>query len=246
MNKDEILTIIRNKPLPNHIAIILDGNGRWAQKRGLPRIMGHEKGAKTLKEITVASKNLGIKYLSAFVFSTENWKRPKTEVDYIMNQIIKICNDYQFLVKNNIKLMITGTKNKLSEEVINAINLAITKTSNCNKMTLNLVFNYGAKQEIVDCVKKITTLYEKQQIKISDIDEKMIEKNLYHNELPDVDLMIRTSGEIRISNFLLWQIAYAELYFTKTYWPDFHPKELYLAILEYQKRNRRFGGLIQE
>ncbi len=243
MKKEELLELIKQKPFPKHVALILDGNGRWAKEKGLPRTVGHEKGAKTLQEIAISSKELGIKYLTAFVFSTENWERPIDEVTFIMNQIIKLCNDYKKLVKNNIKLQVIGSKENISDEVRDAIKKAVINTSMCSGMVLNLAFNYGSKLELIDCMKSIGNLIKENKISIYDINEELIENNLYTKGMPNVDLMIRTSGEVRISNYLLWQIAYAELYFTKTYWPDFHTKELYLAIYEYQNRNRRFGGL---
>lgn len=243
MKKEILLGLVNQKPLPKHVAFILDGNGRWAKSKGLPRTLGHEKGAKTLQEIAVSSKNLGIKYITAFVFSTENWSRPKDEVEFIMNQIIKICNEYKTLVKNNIKLQVIGSKEHIPTDVEEAIKLATINTSMCDGMILNMAFNYGGKQELVDCFKNIGNELLNNKININEINEELIENNLYTKDIPNVDLLIRTSGEIRISNFLLWQIAYAEMYFTKTYWPDFHTKELYEAIYEFQNRNRRFGGL---
>ena len=239
MKKTTLLEEISKKDLPQHIAFILDGNGRWATSKGLPRTIGHQKGAKTLKEITIECNNIGIKYITAFVFSTENWNRPIDEVNFIMNEIIKLCNDYKTLVKNNIKLNWIGSSKNVPVDVVNAIKEAVYNTKDCTGLNLNMAFNYGSKTEIVDSIKRII----EDNINPNDITEKLVEKYLYTKDIPNVDLLIRTSGEMRISNFLLWQIAYAEIYFTKTYWPDFHKKELYEAIFEYQKRNRRFGGL---
>lgn len=239
MKKGILLEEINKKELPLHIAFILDGNGRWATSKGLPRTMGHQKGAKTLKEITIECNNIGIKYITAFVFSTENWNRPIDEVNFIMNEIIKLCNDYKTLVKNNIKLNWIGSPKNVPNDVKEAIGKAIDNTKNCTGLVLNMAFNYGGKTEIVDSIKNIID----NNINSNDITEDLVERYLYTKDIPNVDLLIRTSGEMRISNFLLWQIAYAEIYFTKTYWPDFHKKELYEAIFEYQKRNRRFGGL---
>lgn len=239
MKKTTLLEEISKKDLPQHIAFILDGNGRWATSKGLPRTMGHQKGAKTLKEITIECNNIGIKYITAFVFSTENWNRPIDEVNFIMNEIIKLCNDYKTLVKNNIKLNWIGSSKNVPVDVVNAIKEAVYNTKDCTGLNLNMAFNYGSKTEIVDSIKRII----EDNINPNDITEKLVEKYLYTKDIPNVDFLIRTSGEMRISNFLLWQIAYAEIYFTKTYWPDFHKKELYEAIFEYQKRNRRFGGL---
>ncbi len=246
MRKDELYNLIKNKKMPTHIAFILDGNGRWAKKRGLPRNVGHQKGAATLQEIAKSCNKLGIPYMSAYVFSTENWKRPQEEVNYLMEAVKKLCLDAEKLVKENIKLKIIGTHDNLTNDLIEAIDLAVAKTSNCSGMTLILAFNYGGKQEMIDCVKKIAQKVENKQVAIDDIDEKIIEDNLYTKNIPPVDFLIRTSGEARISNFLLWQIAYAELYFPKIYWPDFHTKELYEAINEFQNRHRRFGGLEEQ
>lgn len=243
MRKDELLKEIKNKNIPTHVAFILDGNGRWAKEKGLPRTFGHKKGADTLQEIIKSSSELGISYVSAYVFSTENWTRPKDEVDFIMNEIIRICKDYKKLVNNNVKLQILGTREKVSEKVLKAIDEAVLKTSSCTGTTLLLAFNYGSKLEITEAVKKIAKLAKENDINIDDINEQTIEENLYTKDIPPVDLLVRTSGELRISNFLLWQIAYAEMYFTKTYWPDFHTKQLYEAIYDYQNRHRRYGGL---
>lgn len=239
MKKTILLEEITKKELPLHIAFILDGSGRWATSKGLPRNMGHQKGAKTLKEITLECNNIGIKYISAFVFSTENWNRPSDEVNFIMNEIIKLCKDYKTLVKNNIKLNWIGSYKNVPTNIVEAIEEAVYNTKECSGLNLNMAFNYGGKTEIVDSIKHII----EDNINPNDITEELVEKYLYTKDIPSVDLLIRTSGEMRISNFLLWQIAYAEIYFTKTYWPDFHKKELYEAIFEYQKRNRRFGGL---
>lgn len=243
MKKQDLLDKVLENHLPTHIALILDGNGRWAQKRMLPRTFGHKKGAETFREIIHASSDLGIKYLSAFTFSTENWKRPKEEVDFIMNEIIHLCKDWQKLVKKNIKLIVIGTRKNVPIYVQKALDDVCEKTKTNNGMQLNIAFNYGAKEEIVHATKEIATLVANGQLQIEDINEAIFETHLYTKDIPPVDLMIRTSGEIRLSNYLLWQNAYAEMIFTKTLWPDFHTKELYEAILEYQKRNRRFGGV---
>ncbi len=243
MRKVEILEKIKNNNLPTHIAFILDGNGRWAKKRGLPRNFGHQKGANTLQEVARSCNRLHIKYMSAYVFSTENWSRPLEEVNYLMNTIKKLCLEYKKLIKENIKLQVIGSKNNLSTDVIEAIELATSMTSSCTGLVLILAINYGAKLEIVDTTKKIAQKVLKQEIKIDDINEELFNNNLYTKDIPPVDFLIRTSGEIRLSNFMLWQIAYAELYFTKIFWPDFHTKELYEAISDYQTRKRRYGGL---
>lgn len=226
--------------LPNHIAIILDGNGRWAQKKGLPRNLGHRQGVKTLIKISRYCSEIGIKYLTVYAFSTENWNRPKEEVDYLM----KLLEEYfigldKNLRKRNIKLKVIGEKNKLNDKLIDIINEVQEKSKNNTGMVLNIAFNYGAKDEIINAVKGII----KDNVILS---KENIDKYLYTSESGNVDLLIRTSGEQRISNFLLWQIAYAELYFTKVYWPDFNKKELHKALESYQNRDRRFGGLKDE
>ncbi|MCX8094348.1 MAG: isoprenyl transferase [Candidatus Goldbacteria bacterium] len=232
------------KKIPVHIAIIMDGNGRWAKKRNLPRIFGHREGAKSVREITKACAEIGVKYLTLFAFSTENWKRPDNEIKFLMN----LLNDYlkkeeKTLLKNNIKFDTIGDISKLPEKIQKKINRLKKITKNCKRMTLILALNYGARNEITNTVKKISSLVKKGKLKISEIDESIISKNLYTSKYPDPDLLIRTSGEIRVSNFLLWQIAYTELYISKVLWPDFRKKELYKAIHEYEKRERRYGGL---
>lgn len=226
--------------LPNHIAIILDGNGRWAQKKGLPRNLGHRQGVETLIKISRYCSEIGIKNLTVFAFSTENWNRPKEEVDYLMNLLEEYFNGLdKNLRKRNIKLKVIGEKTNLSDKLTNIINEVQDKSKNNTGMILNIAFNYGSKDEIINAVKGII----KDNVILS---KENIDKYLYTSESGNIDLLIRTSGEQRISNFLLWQIAYAELYFTKVYWPDFNKKELHKALESYQKRDRRFGGLKDE
>lgn len=226
--------------LPNHIAIILDGNGRWAQKKGLPRNLGHRQGVETLIKISRYCSEIGIKHLTVFAFSTENWNRPKEEVDYLMNLLEEYFNGLEKnLRKRNIKLKVIGEKTNLSDKLINIINEVQDKSKNNTGMILNIAFNYGSKDEIINAVKGII----KDNVILS---KENIDKYLYTSESGNIDLLVRTSGEQRISNFLLWQIAYAELYFTKVYWPDFNKKELHKALESYQKRDRRFGGLKDE
>ncbi len=243
MKMQELLTKINENPLPTHVALILDGNGRWAKKRMLPRTFGHKKGAETFREIIKTASNLGIKYLTTFAFSTENWSRPKQEVDFIMNEIINLCGDWKKLMKQDTKLMVIGTRNNVPQNVLDALDTVSEKTKNCNKMTLLIAFNYGAKEELIHATKEIAKLVKDGSLDVEDINEETFENHLYTKDIPPVDLLIRTSGEIRISNYLLWQCAYAEMIFTNTLWPDFHTKEFYEAILEYQGRNRRFGGI---
>ena len=227
----------QNISLPNHIAIILDGNGRWAKKRGLPRNLGHKKGVETLVKIVRYCSEIGIKNLTVYAFSTENWNRPKEEVDYLM----KLIEDNMYklderLNNRNIKLNVIGEKNRLSDNIINLINEVQNKTKNNTGMIFNIAFNYGSKDELIHAFKEMI----KDNVILS---KENVDKYLYTSESKDVDLLIRTSGEKRISNFLLWQIAYAELYFTNVLWPDFTKKELNKAIESYNSRDRRFGGI---
>ena len=226
--------------LPNHLAIILDGNGRWAKKRGLPRNLGHRQGVETLVKIVRYCSDLGIKNLTVYAFSTENWNRPKQEVDYLMNLLEEYFTGIEKKLRNrNIKLKVIGEKNRLSEQLINKINYVQESTQNNTGMIFNIAFNYGSKDEIITAVNKMVN----DNILIT---KDNLDKYLYTNESGNVDLLIRTSGEQRISNFLLWQIAYAEFYFTDVHWPDFNKKELEKALEVYQGRDRRFGGLKDE
>ena len=226
--------------LPNHIAIILDGNGRWAQKKGLPRNFGHKQGVETLIKISRYCSDIGVKNLTVYAFSTENWNRPKEEVEYLMNLLKEYFQGLdKNLRKRNIKLKVIGERTNLSKELLDIINFVEENSKYNTGMILNIAFNYGGKDEIVNAVK----LMMNDKVIIS---KENIDKYLYTNESGNVDLLIRTSGEQRISNFLLWQIAYAEFYFTKVHWPDFSKKELNKAIEAYQNRDRRFGGLKDE
>jgi len=236
--------MIKLKKIPKHIAIIMDGNGRWAKKKNLPRIFGHKEGAKSVRDITEACAEIGVSYLTLYAFSTENWKRPKNEINFLMNLLYDyLIKEEKTLIKNNIKLDTIGDISKLPENIQKRLNEVKNKTRNNKKMTLILALNYGSRYEITQAVKKIASAVKNGKIKISQINEALISKNLYTSEYPEPDLLIRTSGEQRISNFLLWQIAYAELYISKVLWPDFRRKELYKAIIEYSKRERRYGGL---
>ncbi len=244
MNIEEIKRTLVTKPLPQHIGIILDGNGRWATKRMLPRIKGHEKGVKTLREIVLEVKELKIPYLTVFAFSTENWNRPQGEVDFLMNQVKKYYYNYfDKLLEQKIKVRFIGFKERIPQDVLIIMEEIEQKTKEFNGFTLTIAFNYGSTKEIVEACRKIATEVAKQKITISNIDESLFESYLFTKDLPPLDFIIRTSGEMRLSNFMLYQAAYAEMYFPKTLWPDFHKKELYIALLEYQSRNRRFGGL---
>lgn len=226
---------------PNHIAIIMDGNGRWAKRRGLPRIFGHREGVKAVKRIVSHAAKIGVKCLSLFAFSTENWNRPKEEVSTLM----KLLNDYlqkelDTIIKEGICLKISGRTEMLPDKTREKILKAVKLSENNTKMVLNLCLSYGGRAELVDAAVKIAIDVKNGKLDINDV-EKSFENYLYVPELSDVDLLIRTSGELRISNFMLYKIAYSELYFTQTLWPNFYEDEFDLAIDEYQTRQRRFG-----
>ena len=228
--------------LPKHLAIIMDGNGRWAKKQGLLRALGHESGTKSVKENIKSCAKLGIEYLTLYAFSTENWNRPKIEVDTLMRILVRsLKKELPTLQKNNIKLNTIGNLEKLPKKAQEELLDVIEKTKFNTRMTLTLALSYGSREEIVSAVRKISDKVKNNIISIDSIDDSIINEHLYTQNLPEVDLLIRTSGEHRISNFLLWQIAYAELYFTDVLWPDFKEQDLYEAIISYQKRERRFG-----
>jgi len=228
--------------LPKHLAVIMDGNGRWAKQKGMLRAFGHENGTKAVREIVESSAELGIQNLTLYAFSTENWNRPKIEVKTLMKLLISsLKKEIKTLQDNNIKLLAIGNLSALPKKAHKELLEVIDNTKSNNKMTLVLALSYGSREEILNTVKKIAVKVKNNIISPENIDESVINEHLYTRNLPDVDLLIRTSGEQRISNFLLWQIAYAELYFTETLWPDFNKENLYEAIIEYQKRERRFG-----
>lgn len=228
-----------NLKIPSHVAIILDGNGRWAKERGLSRSQGHDAGFNNLVKITKYIFSCGVKYLSLYCFSTENFKRSDDEVKHLMNIFLKLCNrEIRTFNENNIKVVFSGRDEPLSLKVIKARNKMIYETRNNTGGILNICLNYGGRAEIVDACKRIID----SNISSEDLNEELFARYLY-NDLPDVDLMIRTSGELRLSNFLLWQNSYAEFYFPKTYFPDFNEEEFDKALVEYTNRDRRFGGL---
>ena len=233
---------INTNKLPKHIAIIMDGNGRWAKQKGLIRAIGHENGTKSVRQTVEASAQLGIENLTLYAFSTENWNRPKLEVDTLMRLLVSsLKKEIKTLQENNIKLNAIGKLSNLPKKVYDELNEVIENTKNNTKMTLTLALSYGSREELLNAVKEISHKVKNNIISLENIDESIINEHLYTQNLPDVDLLIRTSGEQRISNFLLWQIAYAELYFTKVLWPDFTQQHLCDAITEYQNRERRFG-----
>ena len=228
--------------IPKHTAIIMDGNGRWAEQKGMPRIFGHQNGVTAVRKIVEAASKFDIKYLTLFTFSVENWDRPRSEVDTLMGLLVQTLKDeFEDMFKNNIKLNAIGDLDTLPNEVRQELYTIIESTKDNTGMTLTLALSYGGKQEIFKAVKEISEKVKNDIICLDNFDDSVINDHLYTNNLPDVDLLIRTSGEKRISNFLLWQIAYAELYFTDVYWPDFSEDDLEKAIVEYQNRERRFG-----
>jgi undecaprenyl diphosphate synthase len=234
--------LINKEKLPNHLAIIMDGNGRWAKQQGLLRIIGHENGTKSVRQTVEASAELGIKHLTLYAFSTENWNRPKLEVQTLMKLLVKaLKKEMKTLQENNIKLSAIGCLNDLPKKAHRELLDVIEKTRDNSNMTLTLALSYGSREEIVNVIKELSLKVKNNIISAESIDESIINNHLYTQDLPDVDLLIRTSGEQRISNFLLWQIAYAELYFTDILWPDFKKEDLYEALINYQNRERRFG-----
>jgi len=238
----DILDQIDKKKLPKHLAIIMDGNGRWAKKKGLLRSIGHENGTKSVREVVEACVEINIPFLTLYAFSTENWNRPKLEVELLMKLLVSsLKKEIKTLQDNDIKLIAIGNLDSLPKKVHQELKDVIESTKNNARMTLTLALSYGSREEIIKTVKEISLKVKNNLISRDDIDESVINNHLYTQDLPDVDLLIRTSGEQRISNFLLWQLAYAELYFTDTLWPDYTRTHLYEAILNYQNRERRFG-----
>lgn len=228
--------------LPVHMAIIMDGNGRWARQRMLPRIVGHQRGVETVRNIVEECSALGIRYLTLFAFSAENWLRPQSEVGALMSLLRKYIDlEMARMLQNNVRFNVIGNRDDLPRDVNDSLSNAIDKTSLNTGMTLTLALSYGARQEIVAAARTMAEEVAAGRIDSSEITESTFSSRLYTADIPDPDFLIRTSGEMRISNFLLWQLAYAELYFTETHWPDFTPKELHRALRHYQARERRFG-----
>ena len=228
--------------IPKHTAIIMDGNGRWAEQKGMPRVFGHQNGVKTVRKIVEEANKLKIKFLTLYTFSVENWERPNDEVNTLMNLLIDSLKDeFEDIFQNNIKLNAVGELSSLPIQVQKELFKIIEETKDNSGMVLTLALSYGGKQEIFKAIKEISNKVKNDIICIDNFDDSLINDHLYTRNLPDVDLLIRTGGEQRISNFLLWQIAYAELYFTDIYWPDFSDNDFIKAIVEYQNRERRFG-----
>jgi undecaprenyl diphosphate synthase len=235
---------ISEHKVPQHVAIIMDGNGRWAKKRGLPRIAGHHAGMKTVKKITIAANEIGVKILTLYAFSTENWSRPKDEIDYLMKlpqQFLSLELDE--LIKKNVQVRVIGWREGLPDYTLFALDEAIEKTKRNTGLILNFALNYGSRKEMLESMKAMYADVQSGRIKLDQIDEELYSHYLQTTGLPDPDLLIRTSGELRLSNFMLWQLAYTEFYFTPSYWPDFSNDHFFQAIEQYQLRIRRYGGL---
>lgn len=233
--------------IPNHIAIIMDGNGRWAKQKGLPRIAGHKSGVESVKDIVEAAAQIGVKHLTLYTFSTENWKRPKSEVFTLMRLLVRtLRKEINRLNKENIRVFTIGDFSSLPESVLREFEDAMEKTKNNTKMQLTIALSYGSRWEILDAVKRLMAEYERGEFTKDELDEKKFSQYLTTRDIPDPELVIRTSGEFRVSNFLLWQIAYSEFYVTETFWPDFRRNHLYEAIKNYQSRERRFGKVSEQ
>ncbi|WP_223588512.1 isoprenyl transferase [Neobacillus bataviensis] len=236
---------IKKLPVPEHVAIIMDGNGRWAKKRALPRIAGHHEGMKVVRKTTMLANDLGVKTLTLYAFSTENWKRPKNEVEYIMKLPEEFLGTFlPELVENNVQVKMMGYKDQLPVHTLHAIEKAIEETKHNNGLVLNFALNYGSRAEIIDAVKQVLNDSKSGILKENELDEQVFSSYLMTSEFADPDLLIRTSGEIRLSNFMLWQLAYSEFWFTDVLWPDFSEEHLLEAIEVFQKRQRRFGGIL--
>ena len=229
--------------IPTHVGIIMDGNGRWAQERGMIRTMGHKNALKTLKALCLHMADVGVRYASLYAFSTENFKREKSEVDYLMDLFIQsFQKEFQFLIDKDVRVVFSGRREPLPKKVLEAMDKIVEDTKNNQKLVLNICLNYGSHAEIVDTTKRICEMYKNNEIALEDITEDFIQKNMYV-DLPPLDFVIRTSGELRLSNFMMYQASYAEFYFPKVYFPDFTVEEFDKAIIEFNKRNRRFGGI---
>ncbi len=245
--EDKHKQVINSGIIPQHIAIIMDGNGRWAQERNLPRIYGHNEGINSVREVTRECGRLGVKVLTLYTFSVENWCRPRREVSALMNLLLEtIRKEVDELNKNNVRLTMIGRIEDIPAKPLQGLQEGVDKTQGNTGLNLNLALSYGGRQEIVDAVRDISRKVKQGELYIEQIDEALFSKHLYTADKPDPDLLIRTSGELRISNFLLWQLAYTEIYITPVYWPDFRQGELLDAIIDYQRRERRFGKISEQ
>ena len=238
----ELLETVRAQPVPEHVAIIMDGNGRWATRRGLPRVAGHHEGVKTARAMVRAADALGLRYLTLYAFSTENWSRPEDEVSTLMSLLERaIHSELPELMERNARLRVLGRTNGVPAAVRRGIDHVVHETRENTGLNVLMAFNYGGRDELIDAFRALARQVQAGELRPEDISEKVISESLYTGEIPDPDLLIRTSGEMRISNFLLWQIAYTELWITPTLWPDFTASDLYSAVAEFQGRTRRFG-----
>jgi undecaprenyl diphosphate synthase len=245
--KMDLKNQINTEKLPRHIAVIMDGNGRWAKEKGKPRVFGHRSGVKSVREVTEAAAELGVQYLTLYAFSTENWGRPEYEVNALMTLLVNtIRNEIKTLMDNDVRLNAIGELTKLPRKCLEELTEAIETTKHNKRMTLTLALNYSARWEIVEAARKLAEAAQKGDLNPADINAQTFESALSTAGIPDPELMIRTSGETRISNFLLWQLAYAELYFTPVFWPDFDKNHFYEAILNFQNRERRFGKISEQ
>ncbi len=229
--------------VPNHIGLIMDGNGRWAQERGFARTIGHKTAVATLKDLCIYMADLGVRYASLYAFSTENFKRDNKEVDFLMNLFMNVFNkEFNFVKEKKIRVLFSGRREPLPNNVLKSMDKIVEETKNNNDLVLNICLNYGSHAEIIDTAKKLCNMYKNGEIELKDITEDFFQRNLYH-DLPPIDYVIRTSGELRLSNFMMYQASYAEFYFPKVYFPDFNRKEFDKALEEYNNRDRRFGGI---
>lgn len=243
-NKDKTTELPAADNVPKHIAIIMDGNGRWAKQRGLPRIAGHHAGMKTVKKITIAADRIGVDVLTMYAFSTENWKRPREEVDFLMKLPQEFLSiELDELIEKNVQVRMTGWREELPEHTLRAVEQAVEKTKHNTGLILNFALNYGSRKEMIDGIKTMVADVQRGSLDPDAIDERLFDSYLQTAGLPDPDLLIRTSGELRLSNFMLWQLAYSEFWFTEKYWPEFNESLFYEAVREYQRRARRYGGL---
>lgn len=244
LSEDELLKQVKARPLPAHVAIIMDGNGRWAVQRGLPRVAGHREGVKAARAVVRAANELGIRYLTLYAFSSENWSRPLDEVSTLMRLLERsIDQELPELMANNVRLRVIGRPTNIPSPVKRGIDRVVAATAGNTGMILLMAFNYGGRDELVDACRALAHQVQRAEIAPEEIDEVRIARALYTDGIPDPDLLVRTSGEMRISNFLLWQVAYTELWMTSTLWPDFGPRDLYLAVADFQRRGRRFGSV---
>lgn len=239
--------LLEGYQIPKHIAIIMDGNGRWAKEKGKPRTFGHKQGSKTLEKLCKEAYNIGVEYITVYAFSTENWRRPKTEVDFLMGLLRQyLKSSIKNSKRDNIKVRVIGDREGLDKDIVNSINTLEKESENNTGLKLQIALNYGSRNEIIRAIKDIINDYDNNIMNIQNINEDIISTYLDTKNIPDPELLIRTSGEVRLSNFLLWQVAYSEFYFTEKHWPEFGVNDLIEAIIYYNNKERRFGGITDE